>query len=323
MIVKDNSKPPIFLRKLEALTRRLPQSHPKWVEIKEKHRTFATGYAGEKALHYPLSFTEGTFHLFFDLRLKHSYNKYFQMDSLLVTPSFMLIIEAKNISGTLFFDDRFQQVIRTNETNESALPDPIQQVGAQKTKLKQWLLEHNYPVLPIETLVVSANRYSVLKASDTHSNATSNVIRIETLPHKISYLQQKYPTSKMISSSLSQLSDELLLHHQEYSPNVLALHQLKPENLQKGLFCNECEHLPMRRIHSKWVCPSCSHLSTNEHIHALRDFALLIDSSINNPQLREFLMVNSRHTAKHILSKLDVVKIGENKGSRYSLEKLL
>ncbi len=67
----------------------------------------------------------------------------------------MVIIEVKNISGILLFDEKFNQLIRINNKGvEERFPSPINQVWNQKEQLTKWLHKHSVKIPPIETLVV-------------------------------------------------------------------------------------------------------------------------------------------------------------------------
>ncbi|WP_261129354.1 NERD domain-containing protein [Bacillus sp. Marseille-Q3570] len=52
--------------------------------------------------------------IFHHIRLP-SGNSYFQMDIILLSRRLFLFLEVKNISGTLFFEDKFNQMTRINE----------------------------------------------------------------------------------------------------------------------------------------------------------------------------------------------------------------
>nr|WP_276310196.1 nuclease-related domain-containing protein [Bacillus salacetis] len=79
---------------------------------------------------------------------------YFQIDSVIITGKYILIVETKNMPGTLNFDTEFNQLIRTNEKVEEAFSDPMIQVKRHKAQLRKWLACLHLSHLPIESLVV-------------------------------------------------------------------------------------------------------------------------------------------------------------------------
>ncbi|MEW9669496.1 nuclease-related domain-containing protein [Ammoniphilus sp. 3BR4] len=134
MIKKPRTIPLIILME-EALLRRLPLNHPKREEILRNLEKRWTGYRGEQNLDYHLSFLpEKDYSLFQDLRLIQA-KQTCQLDTLILSPHFALIIESKNIYGTLFFDQHSRQLIRTNKKQEEeGFPDPIMQAKRHKHK---------------------------------------------------------------------------------------------------------------------------------------------------------------------------------------------
>ncbi|MFE5428411.1 nuclease-related domain-containing protein [Peribacillus simplex] len=140
MIVKER-KVPLSILKLRALAHRLPQSHPKIPSIMNELKKREAGFKGESAIDFPLSFLEPkNYFIFHDLRLQDQ-SRFFQMDTLLVSKKFALIIEVKNIAGSIYFDPHFNQLIRKKEGKETAFPDPIIQVSRQESQLKNWFLK--------------------------------------------------------------------------------------------------------------------------------------------------------------------------------------
>ncbi|MED1204551.1 nuclease-related domain-containing protein [Heyndrickxia acidicola] len=125
MVVKER-KIPIKIQKIEALLRRIPITHPKRPLMEEELAKSYAGYRGEQSLDYHFKFLpEKNYLILHDLRLNNNEHSYFQVDSLLMSSKFLVIIEAKNISGSIIFDDHFNQLIRTINGKEEAFSDPI------------------------------------------------------------------------------------------------------------------------------------------------------------------------------------------------------
>lgn len=134
MIVKKRQLP-LMILKLQSLLRRLPKNHPKIPYIEENLAKKMAGYRGEHSIDYPLSFlTFQNYFILHDLRLPHN-DYFFQIDTLLISPKFILMLEVKNIAGKLFFDQEFHQLVRTLNDKEEVFPDPILQVKRHETQL--------------------------------------------------------------------------------------------------------------------------------------------------------------------------------------------
>ncbi|RFU60027.1 nuclease-related domain-containing protein [Bacillus sp. V59.32b] len=98
MIIKERKKP-LKIQKLEALLRRLPSNHPKRQKISEELAKSLAGYYGEQSLdHYLSDLSESEYFILHDLRLSDKNERFFQLDSLLISSRFFLILEVKNIS---------------------------------------------------------------------------------------------------------------------------------------------------------------------------------------------------------------------------------
>ncbi|MGY4691113.1 nuclease-related domain-containing protein [Salibacterium sp. K-3] len=316
MIIKPRTMP-LFLRKLKSLERRLAADHPALPDVQQDIAKWTAGYKGEKAVDYPLGFfSETDFHIFHDLRLKH-HSHYFQLDTLLLSPASALVLEIKNISGTLLFDSEFHQLIRSDGEKEEAFPDPISQVQRHQHQLTAWLRHTCSVNIPVESLVVSGNSRSVLKSTGPRTDTHQDVIPLPRLFPTIEKWQKQYTSRKLSSDQLATVSNQLLQSHCERIDDVLQRYHIKQTDLVTGTFCPECSAVPMRRIYGRWLCPRCGSVSHHAHHPALDDYSLLISPSITNRQARQFLHIFSQDAAKRLLKSLNGEYSGKNKDRRY------
>ncbi|WP_309145555.1 nuclease-related domain-containing protein [Peribacillus simplex] len=101
------------------------------------------------------------------------------------------MIDVKNMAGEIYFDNTFNQLIRTNPDGKTeAFDDPILQVNRQRQQLVEWLKFKKIINLPVETLVVSANSSTIIRAEnrDIHRK----VIRKDSILIKIAEFKEKY-----------------------------------------------------------------------------------------------------------------------------------
>ena len=316
MIAKPRAKP-IFLVKLETLLKRLPEGHPKYSLIKTDYARQRAGYIGEKLLEYPLSYLPGKDYLIFhDLRLSNG-RHFFQIDVLLLTPFFISILEVKNISGSIFFNSSFKQIIRTIEGKEEGFADPVAQVKRQAEDLKNWLVRYRFPVLPIEPLVVMANEHTVIKFDPRDKITPYLVIPSLDILSKMRFYEKKFTSSFLNSRQLKKLYSRLIADHTPAEIDIFQRYAIQKTDLIKGIQCPSCLSFPMNRVHGNWKCLACSHVSKDAHIQALNDYALLISPTITNKEARYFLGSLSSDTAKRILKQSCRVSTGDKKGKRY------
>jgi hypothetical protein len=75
----------------------------------------------------------------------------------------------------------------------------------------------------------------------------------------------------------------------------------------------------MKRIHGKWLCEKCDKSSLDAHLTALKDYFLLIKSTISNREARDYLHVSSQDTMKRLFHSIEIETVGINKGRKYKL----
>ncbi|OLS38865.1 hypothetical protein BTR22_04225 [Alkalihalophilus pseudofirmus] len=309
---------PIHIDKLEALLRRIPAHHPKRPQIEADFAKRKAGYKGEFALDYHLSFlAPKEYIILHDLRLQ-SGDYFFQIDTLILTSSYILIIEVKHLYGTLSFEPEFQQLIRTTPETEDTFPDPIIQVQKQASQLHQFLKKHKLPDIPVETLVVITNSQSRISLSDSTTYTRKHVIRDTVLVKRIEKLSAQY-TSLIFDPKILKKAIRILNNsHMPSTFEPLEFYRIELAQLLVGVHCPKCEALPMRRLHGKWLCPRCYYQSKLAHLNSLGDYALLVSDTITNKQACEFLKVG-KDTARRMLKSLKTLEIGTTKDKKFEL----
>lgn len=164
---KKELKIPLRVRKLKALLGRLSESHPKYQEISDEFHRRMSGYRGEQSLQYYLTFLkENNYLIFHNLRLPDISGKhFFEIDILLISPTFLLIIDAKNYRGELYFDWKFDQLIQSYKDTRKSYNCPVTQITRHQLQLKRLLETFKIPLTPIETLVIFTNPNAFIDAS--------------------------------------------------------------------------------------------------------------------------------------------------------------
>ncbi|MED4454338.1 nuclease-related domain-containing protein [Metabacillus fastidiosus] len=318
MIIKKHEQP-LYLQQLEALLRRLPCEHRKRVQIQEAYNKSIAGYKGEQSLQFPLSYLrEDQYLIFYDLRLSNG-AYFFQLDTLILSKKYFLIIEVKNITGNLYFDLELNQLIRSADNKEEAFPDPLAQVSYQRIQLGLWLEKLGFTGIPIETLIVIANTRSVIKVSNKTCDLSQKIIHSQIIPIRVNKLDKTYSIESLAMNNLHFLAKQMLSKHIPLRQNILKRFQVHASELLNGVQCDYCLKLPIERIHGSWLCKVCMKTSKNAHIKALKDYSLLIDTTINNKEGRHFLKVSSEDVVKRLFQTIPLEAEGMNKGRRYKL----
>lgn len=320
MIVKERSIP-VHIHKLEALLRRLSNTHHKRSKIEEDLGKRLAGYKGEQRIDYPLSFLpEKDYSILHDVRLFDG-SHYFQMDTIILSNCFILILEVKNIAGSLYFDSDFNQLIRTLNEKEEPFPDPISQVERQQYQLLRWLRIQKFNHIPIETLVVISSSNAILTTSPNNRKVYEKVILSSKLPAQINKFLKIHPQSAMDEKTLAKLTKKIVKCHTPQTKDILNQFSISKNELIKGVLCTGCR-LTMNRERGKWVCTTCHHRSNEAHIESLLDYSLLISPIITNREARGFLNITSSEISKNLLKSLNLPFTGNNKSRSYNLSSL-
>ncbi|MFJ5622694.1 nuclease-related domain-containing protein [Peribacillus loiseleuriae] len=316
MIFKKRQRP-LTVQKLEALVRRLPENHPKRPLVEKDLVKRLAGYRGEKAVDFHLMDVPNKQSLILhDLRLKAS-SHYFQLDTIILTQTFILLLEIKNISGTLYFDENFQQMIRTYNEKETAFPDPLLQIQRQEKQLANWLVEQHLSVLPIKSYIIISNPATIIKTSPRNYRIKDRIMHAANLPNKWANLEQMYLEEKAEWKEIKKLARSLLKKDTPLVTDVLGNYSIPISDVLTGVFCSNCLHSMMERRKGSWYCPLCLSKEKDAHLQALQDYYLLIDSSITNRQCRDFLHVSSDSIARKLLIAMNIPFSGTNKGRVY------
>ncbi|RLQ96640.1 nuclease-related domain-containing protein [Falsibacillus albus] len=318
MLVKELEKP-ILLDQLEAFISRILNTYPSWDRANDDFKKVKAGYKGELSLQYPLSYLHhDKYFILHDLRL-FTGTHFFQIDVLILSSRFFLILEVKNMVGQICFDTQFEQLVRTIDGKEEGFPNPIKQIQMQCYNLQKWLNRTKYPKVPIETLVVFSNPRSILRTTKHTDDLSKIIIHTPSLLTKIHELEAKYQRNCLSLNKVKHLSSILLENHIPNEINLLERYQSSKDDLIKGVQCPGCKKYPMLKIKRGWHCRYCQLISRDAHLQALRDYLLLVNKKITNNEARDFLNINSRHSVRGLFRSLSIKSIGTKKAARYEL----
>jgi Nuclease-related domain len=318
MLVKDRSKS-LRIKKLEVFQRRLIQNHPRLLPILDELGGRLAGHHGEQSNDYFLKpFLSKDYCVLHDLRLA-AHDSFFQIDTLLISSRYIVILEVKYITGTLHFD-HLHQVIRIRDDGmEEAFQNPIFQVKRQRSHLTDWLSRNRVPNIPIHSLVVMSNPRTIIKSLPSHKDVLQYVTHSPYLQERIQVFDKMHSVEKLTKKEITKLSKLLVRHHTPENPDLLKRYQIEEKDIIKGVYCTKCFYMPVVRKYGAWFCSKCSLKCINLHLPTLEDYALLYGTSISNKQFCDFLQISSRHLAKRLLTNMNLHSVGENKGRRYIL----
>ncbi|MDM5317087.1 nuclease-related domain-containing protein [Fictibacillus sp. b24] len=314
---------PIFIQKLEALLRRVSPTHPNRVKIAEDLAKSKSGITGERSLQYFYRYLpQDKVRFLHHIRISHM-DYYFQVDTLLLTNKFLLLLEIKNYAGHLYFDEKHGQLIRTLNNKRDIFEDPLLQAKRQAFHLSKIINKHKYPSIPIETMVVFTHPKAYIECSPTYKEAMKRVIKSSKLEEKFVEFSSKYKQELFSVKEVKKMSRLLNKLHEPYDPNICVRYGIGLNELINGVICPQCEDgMYVIKQLSKWRCERCGVISNEVLIHALRDYALLVSTTITNKSCQSYLNISPRQS-QYLLKALQIPFYGSNKGRTYHLDSLI
>ncbi|QTD39678.1 nuclease-related domain-containing protein [Sporosarcina sp. Te-1] len=315
MLFKERSKPK-RLTALGALLNRLPNNHARFEEVSEEYRKRAAGFGGEqffdKHIHefrpsYPYA-------LLHDICLRVN-GIYFQIDSLLITPSAITVFEVKNLAGKIMVKSSPTQFIQVSQVESKVIQSPITELDRKEIFLQQWLKKKEID-LPIRGIVVFSFANEIL----IDGVPARQIICAQEVP----ILLYQTPLGQEILSfkQIRRLAEEMVLEHQEYIPKPLTdLIGISVNHILQGVACPKCRQLGMIWLQGCWQCGHCGAVSRHAHHKLLDDWFLLINNKITNRQFREFSFIENVHVAKRLLRTSGLKKFGTTKDVYYQVFK--
>jgi ribosomal protein L37AE/L43A len=316
LILKERAYP-LRLLMYKALLDRILKNHPKIPLIEQDYKAWLAGYKGELQTDYRLSFLpEKGYFIFRDLRLADE-PWYFQIDTLILTLRYILLIETKNYAGTLFFDKDSEQLTQTKDDREKSYDNPVNQVRMQAWHLKRWLLQNKFNVPPINQLVVISNSSTIIRTNDRSLNKL--VIKGDVLLSRVLQLDGFHSNTIFTEKEVRKLSKLLIKKHTPQHPDILKPYSLTQADLQTGVQCPSCHTFGMQREKWVWECPVCGHRSQTAHYQTVKDLFLLISPTIKNQAFRDFVGCLSIKKASNILSSMNLPHTGTKKGRIYHI----
>lgn len=306
---------PIIILILEALLRRIPPEHPKRPQIQVELVKRKKGYRGELSLNYYLDLIDTPeFLIFHDIRLIDG-KSFFQIDTLMITPYFFLILEVKNIAGTLYFEDDSNQMIRTFNNEEEGMANPMLQALRHSRQFKNWLTQRKLPLLPIEHLVIISDPKTIIKAS--RPSIFTKVMHNANLPFTFEKFQNRHTKETLTMKEMKKIAGTIERHHTPKKPDPLVQFSISQTEIQTGVHCPKCSAVPIERKRGYWYCVNCCTKSQDAYIQAVQDYTLLIKPAFTNEEMRDFLQIPSSKFVFRLLKSMDLEYAGEKKGRMY------
>lgn len=303
-------KMPNKLSFANALVRRLNNKHEHFDYYVKLANRLQAGYKGElfvDRLLVELTIPEKHFFIF-NYECINEFGFPHQIDTLLLSPEFLLIIEIKNISGRVDYEEDKHQLSRTLENTIESFTNPFAQIRRHGQYFFRLLKRLKIP-LPIEYAIVSSNPSTIIGKIPKHPP----FFHASGLQFYLNKLEAKYKpvvTNEQLVELANYLNSNL--KRSEAKNNIELCH------IKKGVLCEKCNYeFQMHYKAGTWCCPKCGVRNKKAILQALDDYRLLVNNYITNQEFREFFGIGSMHVASKLLARLGLTSEGEKRGRRY------
>lgn len=297
---------------LEALVRRLPSTHTKYMYYFEKLRRMHAGFAGEQRVDAEwLEIILPDPHYFLhDLQIISHSGTTHQIDTVLLCPQFILILEIKNITGFLDFDESFNQFTRTTaEGDIEGMTNPLHQSRRHMEWMKG-MLQQSRPQIPVHYAVVLATKNAIL----SKSLRGQPIFHVSGLRYHVREWLQQNKEVVMEAEELFRFASKLLSMHRPIKREI----EIPVRDIKKGVHCEMCLNgQPMKYRYPNWYCQRCGAVDNEAVFRTLEDYRLLVGETLTNKNFCEFFAIDSPNTAYKLLQKLPLKAEGTKSNRKY------
>ena len=313
MFLKERVAPEL-LESLPRLLHRLPKGHAAYESVMLDRYKIKAGFGGEQHVDSILSQARWREPIMVigDLQLA---DRFCQMDTVMVTPHFALILEVKNYSGTLSFDEKSLHM--KQETRDGKLlgyNSPVTQVWNAQEELKV-LFEHFDVSLPVYACVVLPYATTLIERAP----AEMPVVYGYSLKRFISSLPRT--GSPMPPDEMAHVGQLLIDRHRPYSKkDFQEWYRFSTADLKRGVLCSICGSHCMKKSQRVFFCDNCNLPSEDGYSRALADWFDFVAPEISNAQCREFLGLKDKYAVRYLMDKMGLGRRGNARGVRYYQE---
>ncbi|WP_342508631.1 nuclease-related domain-containing protein [Sporosarcina sp. FSL K6-2383] len=307
-------KKPVLLQGIPRLIARLPPDHRKVQYLQKQLYRIGAGYSGECNVDSYIERTQfpHIMKIFTDVHLCNSPKFTFQIDTLIITEQYILIIEVKNLKDSVRFIPNPPHLVQVLETGDEVVLDcPVYQIESNKSNLDEWLRQRGIHLKTLGLLILANPNTKVIDTPDNFP-----IIYKKQIPF---YLQKLRPTEDILTpQQIQELSRQIHAEQQQFNPFPLCTYyHIHPDDLRKGLLCHDCHGQLKRKNRETWHCPHCLKVAVDPHNDAIQDWLILVKPSLNNKDCRNFLMLKDKYAASYALNKSPLMKKGKSTSTFY------
>jgi len=295
---------------LEALKRRIDANHKQHNYVASLLRRAEIGYRGELKVDrmWKEILVPSDSLLFHSYEIRNDFGNLHQMDTLFVCPHFIYILEIKNVTGRIWYEEDKHQFLRARITGEiESFQSPFEQVQRHADIIERIVARVGLSI-QVHKAVVIADSSTVI--GPVPSEFT--IFHAIGLPTEVKKLLLKYNNSALAPAHYELLTTKLQSLHKP--TNYVPRFNLPP--LRKGAICG-CGR-GMKFTRGKFVC-ACGVKSKEPLYQGLHDYRVLISEWITNREFRAFFDIESLHSASKLLKRMNLEFKGTTRDRSYRI----
>ncbi|MED4312132.1 NERD domain-containing protein [Heyndrickxia coagulans] len=290
MIVKQREYP-AQIRAGAALLGRLPERHPLYGQIARDVKKWDAKYKREKRADRFLEILpSGQFYVYHALPITNTC-----LDGLILTRNFVLITGYNHLSGAIFPDPAFAQLIQQKGGKEKGWPEPFACLQKQREILCTWARMRHLPELPLEYLLVLCHEGAELKMPVANSADELKICPASQVVYKVTKMQETYSQPVLDGKHFKKWHKHLLECRE--NPGICPW-PVDQSEMYTGVGCPLCRRFEMDFNNGAWHCQVCGHASKDAHRKAIEEFYLLFGRDAPDEALCSFLRVDALTAAQ-------------------------
>jgi len=302
---------------LREFQKRLPDfMTEKYQELENQIKRIDSGHRGEIKVDGHLTttlFPEPHF-IFPDYHAVLSSKRYVQIDTLIITPNYILHLEIKNIRGKIELLENPSRLKRTSNQQEDYFSCPITQMKRNHYALQLILQKLNFELPPIYPALIFANRNCEVLTSDNRVpiffplQLENHILKLNKLPTVLTKSQLTKVKTHLRKAETPFFQSKLI---EKYG---VGFHQLK-----SGVLCEKCSGT-MNLVNRKWVCSICLVVERNPLPRTIQNLLQLSDEFQKPELLRNWLKIKHQKSIYLAVKSIRVQVDSSGKGVRYKMK---
>lgn len=298
----------------QRLLLRLNPTSSEYKDVFRRYDSIRAGYNGECNVDRHLSKLSPTPQLIVlqDITIQINPHWFIQIDTLIITNRYILILEIKSYRGILHFEEEPHALIQINDENSFVRRCPQLQALSYVEGLQEWLNRHGFN-LPVYANIVLGFPTAQVKTAPK----LIKLIQAEQVPFRIRELNRTSPTV-MSDENVRLLANLLKASNDPYKAFPLGeYYKLDPDLIRTGVICRKCGAQLYKQSQATWCCDSCFIVVEEAPLRAIEDWLILMKTTISNEECRNWLGLKDKYAAHYLLSKSKLEAIGNSKARKY------